>query len=153
MITGPLFSDKDPYYIEKINDDFVRIPCVFWKVVYYPNANGLNAAGFMMSHKQLLIQDGTVTYNRGVFSAPHMKKAAEDFFNDYDYRSVYQVKVEFIQEQTGLKFMLHNVSLPYQAGDKKEIIYKRIEVERKKAAGARRFASRQLDYRIDGITL
>ena len=64
VVTGPLLSDDDPYYIEKINGQYVKIPCIFWKVVYYPNKRGLNAVGFMMSHTQLLLQDGTITFNK-----------------------------------------------------------------------------------------
>ncbi len=96
VITGPVHSNKDPYYIEKINGAFIKIPCLFWKVIYYPNNNGLNAVGFMMSHKQLLLQDGTVTFNKGKVKEMMMPKPAEDVFMDFNYNNVYQVKVAFI---------------------------------------------------------
>lgn len=153
VMTGPLLSDKDPYYIEKINGEFVKIPCVFWKVIYYPNNNGLNAVGFMMSHKQLLIQDGTVTFDKTKVRKALMARAAEDFFMDYKYDSVYQVKVAFIQQETGLRFMLKNVNQPFQLDEKKDLLYKRIEVRRAEGLLAKSFAKQELDFKIAGITL
>ncbi|MEO8769967.1 MAG: DNA/RNA non-specific endonuclease [Ferruginibacter sp.] len=152
VITDPLLSDKDPYYIEKINGEFIKIPCVFWKVIYYPNANGLNAVGFMMSHKQLLLQDGTVTFKKSDVKTEMLTKDAEDFFMDYKYDSVYQVKVEFIQQETGLKFMLKNVNLPFQSEEKKDMLYKRIEVMRTEST-TKSFAEQEMDFKILNIQL
>jgi len=153
VITGPLLLNSDPFYIEKVNGEFVKIPCVFWKIIYYPNESGLNAVGFMMSHKQLLLKDGTVTYDKGKVKESRIKEVTEDLFMDYKYDDVYQVKVEFIQQQTGLKFMLTNVKLPYQSEEKKELIYKRIEVVRTAGVGLKSFAKQELDYNLIGITL
>jgi endonuclease G, mitochondrial len=152
VLTGPLLSDKDPYYIEKINGEYIQLPCVFWKIIYYPNSNGLNAVGFMMSHKQLLLKDGTVTFNKTDVKDMLVPTAAHDLFMDYKYDSVYQVKVEFIQQETGLRFMLKNVNLPYQLASKKDVLYKRIEVE-KTSKLAKTAAAQPLDFRLEGITL
>jgi hypothetical protein len=72
---------------------------------------------------------------------------------DYKYDDVYQVKVEFIQEQTGLQFMLKNVNLPYQSEEKKDLLYKRIEVMRAEGVSTKSFAKQELDYMLQGITL
>jgi endonuclease G len=153
VLTGPLLLKNDPYYIEKVNGEYVKIPCVFWKIIYYPNNNGLNAVGFMMSHKQLLLKDGTVTYDKGKVKESRIKEVTEDLFMDYKYDDVYQVKVEFIQQQTGLRFMLKNVHLPYQSDEKKELLYKRIEVMRAEVLTIKSFAKQELDYMLSGITL
>lgn len=153
VLTGPLLLNTDPFYIKKVNGALVKIPCVFWKIIYYPNNNGLNAVGFMMSHKQLLLKEGTVTYDRGKVKESKIKQAASDLFMDYKYDGVYQVKVEFIQQQSGLKFMLKNVQLPYQSEEKKKLIYKRIEVARPAGTGLKSFAKQELNYRLLGITL
>jgi endonuclease G len=153
VLTGPLLLDNDPYYIEKVNGQYVKIPCVFWKIIYYPNESGLNAVGFMMSHKQLLLKDGTVTYDKGKVKESRIKEVTEDLFMDYKYDDVYQVKVEFIQEQTGLQFMLKNVNLPYQSEEKKDLLYKRIEVMRAEGVSTKSFVKQELDYMLQGITL
>jgi endonuclease G, mitochondrial len=154
VITGPLLSGNDPYYIKKINGEFVKIPCIFWKVIYYPNKRGLNAVGFMMSHTQLLLQDGTVTFQETAVKdslAPSV--AAPDLFMDFKYDAVYQVKVEFIQEKTGLQFMLKNVHLPYQQNVKKSVLYKRIEVPPAAVLKPGRLKEPPLDYKLKRITL
>jgi endonuclease G len=153
VITGPLLSDNDPYYIEKIEGRFVKIPCVFWKIVYYPNQKGLNAVGFMMSHTKLLLQDGTVTFKKEAVRGMAAAQAADDFFMDYKYDSVYQVRVEFIQEKTGLHFMLNKVHLPYQVNTEKDLLYKRIEVLPGRAIAAAKKGEAVLDYTLEGITL
>ena len=38
VITGPVLSDNDPFYIQRINGEYIKIPCVFWKVIYYPQS-------------------------------------------------------------------------------------------------------------------
>jgi len=152
VITGPLLSGKDPWYIEKVEGKFVQIPSVFWKVIYYPNANGLNAVGFMMSHKQLILRDGTVTFDKEAVLAGRARAQAEDFFMDYKYDSIYQVKVEFIQQETGLGFMLDNVLLPFHEDAKRDIIYKRIEVART-ATARPSLAQADLDYKLEGLVL
>ena len=152
VITGPLLADNDPIYLEKINGQLVRIPCIFWKVVYYPNQKGLNAVGFMMSHTKLLLQDGTVTYKKDAVKGA-VQAAPDMFFNDFHYDSVYQVRVEFIQEKTGLKFMLNKVHLPFQTLVQQDLLYKRIEVPAGRTAAKTAAAAGSLDYRLEGITL
>lgn len=153
VITGPLLSDNDPYYIEKIDGQFVKIPCVFWKIVYYPNQKGLNAVGFMMSHTQLLLQDGTVTFKKAAVREAVAAQPADNFFMDYKYDAVYQVRVEFIQEKTGLHFMLNKVHLPYQVNTEKDLLYKRIEVLPGRAMAAAKKEEAVLDYKLEGIIL
>lgn len=154
VITGPLLLDSDPFYIEKINGQLVKIPCVFWKVVYYPNHKGLNAVGFMMSHTQLLLNEGTVTFKKSaVKDGIAAAAAADNFFMDYKYDAVYQVRVEFIQEKTGLQFMLNKVHLPYQVNTHAALQYKRIEVPPRPAIAGLVAAGSPLDYTLHGIAL
>jgi endonuclease G len=151
VMTGPLLSDKDPYYIEKINGEFVQIPCVFWKIVYYVNGRGLNAVGFMMSQTELLLKEGTVTFKKSAVREI-AASASDEYFMDYKYDSVYQVRVEFIQEKTGLQFMLKNVHLPFQARTKKNILYRRIEVP-PSARGILQGSKRPVDFKLVGLTV
>jgi endonuclease G len=155
VITGAVLSDTDPYYIKKINGEYVKIPCVFWKVIYYPNNRGLNAVGFMMSHTQLLLQDGTVSFRKKAVreSLTGTGTSTGNLFMDFKYDSVYQVKVEFIQAVTGLKFMLKNVHLPYQLDEKKSVLYKRIEVRPGISFAPGKHKEPPPDYKLTRITL
>ena len=76
----------------------------------------------------------------------------DDLFMDYEHDSIYQVRVEFIQEKTGLSFMLKNVHLPYQVKTKQALIYKRIEVPPGRAMAAPG-ALPELDYTLQSILL
>lgn len=155
VITGAVLADGDPYYIKKINGAYVQIPCIFWKVIYYPNSRGLNAAGFMMSHTQLLLKDGTITFKKKAVRESITGTTGsidEDLFMNFKYDSVYQVRVEFIQQKTGLHFMLKNVHLPYQQEEKTSVIYKRIEVSPSVAPNANKHTA-PLDYKLKGISL
>lgn len=60
----------------------------------------------MMSHKQLLLDSGIVTYKKADMHKKRFEKELGDRFMDYKYDEVYQVDVNFIQDQTKLKFML-----------------------------------------------
>ncbi|MEO6315623.1 MAG: DNA/RNA non-specific endonuclease [Chitinophagaceae bacterium] len=153
VMTGPVLSDNDPYYIKKIDGQLVKIPCVFWKVIYYANQKGLNAVGFMMSHTKLLLKDGTVSFKKSRVRGMVAPAPADDFFMSYKYDAVYQVRVEFIQEKTGLKFMLNKVHLPYQVKTEKNLLYRRIEVPPGRAMIAAQEGKAVLDYKLEGITL
>jgi hypothetical protein len=122
-------------------------------VIYYPNNNGINAVGFMMSHKQLLLKNGIVSFDKANVGDELIEDGARDLFMDYKYDEVYQVKVEFIQQETGLQFMLQNVNLPYQLSEKKDVLYKRIEVLRHRTIGAPTLIKQDLDFTLDRITL
>lgn len=151
VVTGPVLSPQDPWYIQRVNGKPVRIPCHFWKVIYYPSGKGLSAVGFMMSHRQLLKDEGTVRFDPPPALLTESAKT-EDLFNTFLHDAVYQVRVEFIQEVTNLRFYLQHVHLPYQKKDPASIIYRRIEVPpgRSMALSAR---NPQLDYTLEGIQL
>jgi hypothetical protein len=116
----------DPYFINAINGDYVRIPCAFWKVIYYKGARGLQAVGFMMSHLSLLLQAETITYH--VREITERGESPEDVFMMFPKATTYQVSVGFIENITGLKFYSHGVVFPYKRNDSREVIYKRIDM-------------------------
>ncbi|MFN8243466.1 MAG: DNA/RNA non-specific endonuclease [Ferruginibacter sp.] len=154
VITGPVLLDTDPWFVKKVNGEYVQVPLAFWKLVYYPNKNGLNVVGFMMSHKQLLVKDGTVTYTkdnvRGITAVP---PEAEELFMDYKYDDVYQVDVKAIIELTGLNFTLKGVKQPFRKKEKKALLLKRIEVTRSFNRDGIPAAPADLDFEVGGISL
>ena len=100
IMTGPVFKNDDPG-LEIENGELVKIPLLFWKVVYYRKKSDdkLYYIGFLMGQKTLLEQ-----------SFDHLSVVAKDAaaaappFEGYKDREVYQVKVSFIEELTGMKF-------------------------------------------------
>lgn len=153
VFTGPVFSDKDPFFIKEVEDQLIRIPTTFWKIIYYRNALGLNAVGFMMSHENLLLEEGTVTYDREEVEERGVEGEEEDVFMKFPKATTYQVKVELIQKITKLPFHLDGVSLPYQQEGSKEIVYKRIEVERSRSLTPVPFKDEPLDYKLEGLAI
>jgi len=61
--------------------------------------------------------------------------------------------VEFIQQKTGLRFMLNKVHLPYRVNTRADLLYKRIEVPAARAMAAKKAGHPALDYTLEGITL
>ena len=153
VFTGPLLSTKDPFFIKKVNDEFIQIPVVFWKVIYYHHADTLNAVGFMMSHKDLLLDEGTVTYDKKVVQERGLIVEEEDIFMNFPKSTTYQVKVELIQQVTKLRFDLSGVNLPFKTNNAKEIVYKRIEVERSRGFDNVNETGEPLDYKLEGMVL
>lgn len=152
VFTGPVFSDKDPFFIKMVDDQLIRIPTVFWKIIYYRNDSGLNAVGFMMSHKDLMLEEGTVTYDRDEVERG-MEEPEEEVFMRFPKATTYQVKVELIKKVTKLPFHLDGVSLPFKQDAGKEIVYKRIEVERSRSLEVGPFKDEPLDYKLDGLAI
>ena len=107
----------------------------------------------MMSHTKLLLQDGTITFKKKSVREAVSAATADTFFNDFHYDSVYQVRVEFIQEKTGLKFMLNRVHLPFQTAERQDLLYKRIEVPAGPSRSGTETGEATMDYRLEGIIL
>ena len=100
--TGPVLADDDPVYVPRPEGDAtLRIPRLFWKVVYYRNpANKLCHVGFLMSQAQLLRESGLVI-------TPAAERAVlpvEGPFAELGKQKTYQVNVSMIEQLTGLQF-------------------------------------------------
>ncbi|RYF91755.1 MAG: hypothetical protein EOO00_07950, partial [Chitinophagaceae bacterium] len=132
---------------------YIQIPVAFWKVIYYKAVHGLSAVGFMMSHRNLLLEDGTITYNKGDVQERGVEPV-EDIFMRFPKATTYQVNIDFIEEITGLNFFKTGVRLPYDKRDTREVIYKRIEVPapRSDAQPPPSFINEVMDYRLDNLS-
>lgn len=98
VFTGPVLSNGDPIFVTPVNGETVPIPVVFWKVIIFPKSDGkLYRAGFMMSQKQLLIEQGIVQPIRRIALVPSL-------FNQFDDAETYQVNISLIEQLSGLKF-------------------------------------------------
>jgi endonuclease G len=126
VFTGPVFNPGDPWLTAQIDGQNVRIPTTFWKVIYYTWSDRLHAVGFMMSHEELLLQAGIITFEEKMVRP----RTPPDIMMLFPKATAYQVKVSLISEFTGLYFQTSGVEFPYTSENSKEIVYKRIEVRR-----------------------
>lgn len=152
VMTGPVLLPDDPYFINVVDGNYIRIPCAFWKVIYYKGSRGLQAVGFMMSHLNLLLEAKTVTYQKGDVLDRSLAPE-EDVFMMFPKATTYQVSVDFIQNITGMKFFTHGVVLPYQSSESREIIYKRVEVPVPRGMEEMQPENGQVEFELGNITI
>lgn len=100
LFTGPVLKGNDPVYTKRIQGEEIQIPELFWKVITFLQVGKLYAVGFVMSQKSLLKASKLIKE----------KPIARDFaakgiaFMDYSHSNPYQIKVEQLEELTGLDF-------------------------------------------------
>jgi endonuclease G, mitochondrial len=131
VFAGPVLSANDPFYIDKINGQSLQIPCMFWKVIVFRNKKDkLSAVAFMMSQLTILRKYNFVVAKAEETLAAKSAKQVDtkEFFADYASAEPYQVRVDFVEKLTGLKFGLGKLNQPFKKKEPTEIIYKRIEV-------------------------
>lgn len=123
VFTGPVFSDNDPEFVSVIEGEKLKLPLLFWKVVYYINSNKeLACVAFVMGQKQLLQKDHVV--KNKVFSI-----VKDNQFMDFSDAGTYQVNLSLIEELTELKF--DNAVESYQDKRPKELVLKQTDVKPK----------------------
>lgn len=132
LFAGPVLQAKDPFYIDLVKGKPFRVPVHFWKVIVYRNKKGLpSAVAFLMSQKDVLKR-----YNFIVEEKKNIRLAKKadsaDFFSNFRGGEPYQVRIDFIEKITGLKFGLQNLHHPYTKEEATEIIFKRVEIPAKK---------------------
>lgn len=160
VFAGPVLLDTDPFYIQTINGQPFRIPCMFWKVIVYRNKKKkLSAVAFMMSQNSILRKYNFVTdtLEGGNIAAGTQEEVAPelDYFENFTSGEPYQVSVDFVEELTGFNFALGRYNKPYTKQEPKEIIFKRIEVPPAALANAEGMEPSEtpVDFEFEGITL
>lgn len=123
--TGPVLAADDPVYVHRPEGDAtLRIPRLFWKVVYYRNpANKLCHVGFMMSQAQLLRESGLVIMRLARAVLP-----VEGPFAELGKQKTYQVNVLMIEQLTGLHFS--GAREVYRNDQPQELILREIDLQR-----------------------
>ncbi|MDC8004746.1 DNA/RNA non-specific endonuclease [Aureisphaera galaxeae] len=102
VFTGPVLNHNDPVFVTKINGESVKIPRIFWKVVYYLNASSeLSRVAYITNQSNLL-----QTYNIVEPSGEIMRSSygEDDFFLDYKDADTYQTDVSVIESLTLFTF-------------------------------------------------
>ncbi len=97
LFTGPVLSDTDPHFVSVVQGERVKIPTLFWKVIYYTTSDGkLNRVAFLMGQRQLLEKTETIAVERDIDDAT--------LFLDFADAETYQVNVSTVEQLTGLIF-------------------------------------------------
>lgn len=102
VFTGPVLHDQDPIFVTKIADEAIRLPRIFWKVVFYLNIDKeISRTAFLTNQSNLLNKNKIVqpTYK-------HTRSASdrEHFFLDFKDADTYQTDVSVIESLTSLTF-------------------------------------------------
>ena len=117
VFTGPVLSDNDGVFVTKVNNQDIKIPNLFWKIVSWTKTDGkLYAVGFVQSQEKFLIEGGII---RKLF-VPALRRlrklSDDDIFEHLKFKDgkTYQVRIEEIENLTGLKFDWPGVIKPYK---------------------------------------
>ena len=103
LFTGPVLSDTDPFFVTEVDGQRVRIPTLFWKVIYFSKSDGrLYRVGFLMGQEDLLEKQKIVhprERGRGLIVTEE-----EQLFMDFQQADIFQVNIGTIQQLTKLSF-------------------------------------------------
>ncbi len=97
MFTGPVLDENDPIFKTEVRGDKqIRIPTLFWKVIYFrrDEDDKLYKLGFLMGQENLLLE------NKIVFP----KESSRDVFTEFDKADTFQVNLSTIEELTNIQF-------------------------------------------------
>lgn len=98
VFTGPLLDENDPDFVTPLDDEFIQVPTLFWKVIYFSRTGKkLYRVSFLYGQKTILEDAGIVHRSRTV--AP-----VETLFMDFEHAKTYQVHTSVIEELTGFTF-------------------------------------------------
>lgn len=123
ILTGPVLQDDDPFFVTKVNAEKIRLPILFWKVVYYVNKAGvLSKVGFLVGQRYLL-QKSKVIKRR------YRRKTKRSDFMEYKHADTYQVDTKIIEELTGLKFSA--AATPFSSDEPVHVVKKKVNVVRR----------------------
>ncbi|MBC8753866.1 DNA/RNA non-specific endonuclease [Kordia sp. YSTF-M3] len=120
LFSGPAFREDDPEFLKTVNDEKVRLPYLFWKVVYYVHNNELHRAGFLTSQKRLMQK------KRIVKPVSRSEGARSTQFNSFKDAETYQVNVSFIEQISQLTF--EAAAETFQSDAPEKIILSRVNV-------------------------
>ncbi len=102
VFTGPVLHKNDPDFITKVNGQSVKLPVLFWKMVYYVKGDGLlYRAAFLMSQNSLLKNGGITATGLELENFDR-----DDLFMKFEEADTYQVNVATVESLTSLKFTL-----------------------------------------------
>lgn len=103
LFTGPVLSDLDPEFVTEVDGQSIRIPTLFWKVIYFTKSDGrLYRVGFLMGQEDLLLKEKIVRppkRSKSIFLTEE-----EQLFMNFKHADTYQVNIGTIRKLTKLSF-------------------------------------------------
>jgi len=100
LFTGPVLTSFDPGFT--LEPDF-KVPLLFFKVIVFSALSGMYVTAFILSHEKKLLGDGMlIDKNRKVLRGSD--QTAQLFFEDYQYKEVFQVNMSELKDLTGFNF-------------------------------------------------
>ena len=124
LLTGPVLDDDDPVFVTEVSGSQVKIPTLFWKVVYYTDNNQqLYRTAFIVNQKNILES------RKIVKPTPRSKQIFLQPFMDFEDAETYQTGVQLVEELTGLNF--HPADEVYQEERPTQLVVTATEVQGK----------------------
>ncbi|MCH2194989.1 DNA/RNA non-specific endonuclease [Kordia sp.] len=121
LFSGPVFREDDPEFLQKVNDQTVRLPYLFWKVVYYVKDGELYRAGFLTSQRRQMQKKRII---KPVSRSEESVRSTH--FNTFKDAETYQVNVSFVEQIGQLSF--EAATETFQSDDPERIILSRVNV-------------------------
>jgi endonuclease G, mitochondrial len=148
VFTGPVLSKKDPDFVTKVNGVTIKIPTLFWKIVYYTKADKkLYRAGFLMSQESLLWDNDIVESFRD-YELEALDEE-DQLFMKFEEAETYQVNINTIEKLSGLKFP--KAAEKYTDDRSIKLILEEIDVEESYLESAD--AEAQIGFSISNIVI
>lgn len=116
VFTGPVLKASDGSFVTAIDKQYIQIPNLYWKVVVWKKSdNKTYAVGFLQSQEAFLIEDAIIRKPLPVSSKLLCKMTDDDFFEHIEFKdgNIYQVRLEEIENLSGLKFDWQEVKRPF----------------------------------------
>ncbi|UOB18405.1 DNA/RNA non-specific endonuclease [Abyssalbus ytuae] len=98
LFTGPVLQEQDPCFVTKVNKKVLRLPYLFWKVIYYLKNDKLFYTGFLTSQKGLLEKKRIIEPVNRCLTSPQAP------FLNFKDAETYQVNIALIEKLTRLNF-------------------------------------------------
>lgn len=123
VITGPVLQANDPIFVEEVRGTEVRLPTLYWKVVYFVKG------GLALYHVAFLVGQQGVLEKNGITHPKVTERGVEsydDLFMNFEEADTFQVNVSFVEQLTGLKF--HEAIDPFQGDRCSKLILQEVNV-------------------------
>ncbi|MEM6765265.1 MAG: DNA/RNA non-specific endonuclease [Bacteroidota bacterium] len=120
LFTGPVLDELDPLFVTEVKGEWVQIPTLFWKVVYFCNPQKqLTRIGFLMGQEKVLLREK-------IIQEASKKEGRTRMFDDFEDGDTYQVRVSLIESLTGITFP--EAEDPYEDERPNKLILQQVQV-------------------------
>jgi endonuclease G, mitochondrial len=139
VFTGPVLSNSNAHFISPVDAKQIKIPFLFWKVVFYKKNEILHRVGFMMSQNKLLENESLIE---------QLELYDDKLFLEFNDAETYQVNISLIEELTGIA--LPKAVDSYTDSRNINLVLKEIDINPDLESDSKEF---ELGFRIENICL